>query len=49
MLEAGNEAWGAEGKPHIDPGVLANASKLAKSAFVLAFCAAGGVVTMTFT
>lgn len=39
---------GAEGKPPVDPEVLPNASKLAKSAFALAFCAAGGGVRMRF-
>lgn len=48
VFEGWNEAWGAEGKPPVDPGVLPNASKLAKSAFALAFCAAGGGVRMRF-
>lgn len=43
-----NGAWGAEGKPPVDPEVLPNASKLAKSAFALVFCAAGGGVRMRF-
>lgn len=48
VFEGWNGAWGAEGKPPVDPGVLPNASKFAKSAFALAFCAAGGGVRMRF-
>lgn len=48
VFEGWNGAWGAEGKPPVDPEVLPNASKLAKSAFALAFCAAGGGVRMRF-
>lgn len=35
-------AAAAAGKPPVDPEVLLNASKLAKPAFALAFCVAGG-------
>lgn len=48
VFEGWNGAWGAEGKPPVDPEVLPNASKLAKSAFALAFCVAGGGVGMRF-
>lgn len=48
VFEGWNGAWGAEGKPPVDPEVLPNASKFAKSAFALAFCAAGDGVRMRF-
>lgn len=35
-------AAAAAGKPLVDPEELLNASKLAKPAFALAFCVAGG-------
>lgn len=48
VFEGWNWVWVAEGKPPVDPEVFPNASKLAKPAFVLAFCVAGGGVMMRF-
>lgn len=48
VFEGWNGVWAAEGKPPVDPEVLPNASKLAKSGFVLAFCVAGGDARMQF-